>query len=91
MLILACVIAKSKKQRRKAAKALRRQQLLGMEEETQIPLYEQSTDLAGTSAKDGAGEVDVTKAQEAREELTGAMRKERRRKIKEDNFLRAMG
>lgn len=76
--------AKSKKQRRKAAKALRRQQLLGQDQEEQIPLFEQSVDLAG-------GENDTGRAQEAREELTGSMRKERRRKIKEDNFLRAMG
>lgn len=58
--------------------------MLGQDTEQKIPLFEQSVDLAG-----GADEVD--KAREAREELTGAMRKERRRKIKEDNFLRAMG
>lgn len=44
--------------------------------EQKVPMFEQSVDLAGG---------------EQRQELTGAMRKERRRKIKEDNFLRAMG
>lgn len=59
--------------------------MMGQDSEVKIPVYEQSVDLAG-----GAGEG-VEKAREAREELTGAMRKERRRKIKEGNFLRAMG
>lgn len=58
--------------------------MLGQDSEVKIPVYEQSVDLAG-------GSDDVGKALEARGELTGAMRKERRRKIKEDNFLRAMG
>ncbi|KAF2773321.1 hypothetical protein EJ03DRAFT_341107 [Teratosphaeria nubilosa] len=79
--------AKSKKQRQKAAKALRRQQLLSPESlAPKIPLYEQSIDLpAGDSTLEGALE-----AGEARHELTKAMRDQRRKKIKEDNYLRGM-
>ena len=79
--------AKSKKQRRLAAKA-ERARLTGLNasnEFAQVPLEEQSIDLpAGTSIEEGA------KALEAREELNAAMRKARRKKIKENNFLRGM-
>ena len=52
-----------------------------------VPLYEQSVDLPG-----GDGSVDGAKqAGEARSGLTKAMRDKRRKAIKEDNFLRAMG
>ena len=51
----------------------------------QVPLEEQSIDLPA-----GMGEAEGQIALEAREELTGAMRKARRKKIKENNFLRAM-
>ena len=52
-----------------------------------IPLYEQSVDLPS-----GDGTLEGAKAAgEAREELTRSMRERRRRKIKEDNFLKAMG
>jgi large subunit ribosomal protein L54 len=52
-----------------------------------IPVYEQSVDLPG-----GDGSLEGAKqAGEARGGLTKAMRDKRRKGIKEDNFLRAMG
>lgn len=79
--------AKSKKQRRIAAKALRKQQLLNPESlAPKIPLYEQSIDLP---YGDGTAQGNM-QAGEARDELTKAMRQNRRSKIKEDNFLREM-
>ena len=52
-----------------------------------IPLYEQSIDLpAGDGTLHGAIE-----AGGARQELTKAMRENRRAKIKEANFLKALG
>ncbi|KAK3117936.1 hypothetical protein LTR53_000228 [Teratosphaeriaceae sp. CCFEE 6253] len=82
------LFAKSKKQRQKAAKALRKQQLMNPEALVpKIPIYEQSVDLpSGDGTMEGA-----VGAGEAREELTKAMRDKRRKKIKEDNFLRSMG
>ncbi|KAK5706633.1 hypothetical protein LTR97_001623 [Elasticomyces elasticus] len=82
------LFAKSKKQRQKAAKALRKQQLLNPDAlAPKIPLYEQSVDLpAGDGTIEGA-----MKAGQARGELNAAMRDQRRKKIKEDNFLRSMG
>jgi large subunit ribosomal protein L54 len=50
-------------------------------------LYEQTIDLP---AGDGSLEGSI-KAQDAREELTKAMRNKRRATIKEANFLKAMG
>ncbi|CAD0090896.1 unnamed protein product [Aureobasidium vineae] len=78
----------SKKQRRVAAKALRKQQLLNPEAlAPKIPLHEQTIDLpAGDGSLQGA--ID---AMEARDALTKSMRKNRRAKIKEANFLKAMG
>ncbi|KAK5174116.1 uncharacterized protein LTR77_001196 [Saxophila tyrrhenica] len=82
------LFAKSKKQRRRAAKALRRQQLLNPDMmEPKVPLYEQSIDLP---AGDGSLEGNKS-ALDARGELTHAMRQQRRAKIKEGNFLKAMG
>lgn len=80
-------IAKSKKQRRLAHKALRKQQLLDPESlAPKVPLYEQSVDLLK-----GDGTVAGNKeAGEARQELTKAMRDHRRSKIKEANFLKEM-
>ena len=50
-----------------------------------VPLEEQSIDLpAGMDYSSGK------EAQTAREELNGAMRKARRKGIKESNFLRGM-
>ncbi|KAG9527210.1 hypothetical protein E4T50_00770 [Aureobasidium sp. EXF-12298] len=82
------LFSKSKKQRRVAAKALRKQQLLNPEAlAPKIPLHEQTIDLpAGDGTLQGA--ID---AMEARDALTKAMRKNRRAKIKEANFLKAMG
>ncbi|KAJ9648376.1 hypothetical protein H2199_001230 [Coniosporium tulheliwenetii] len=81
------LFSKSKKQRRIAAKKLRKQALLDPGSlAPKIPLYEQSIDLpAGDGSIDGA-----MMAGKAREDLTKAMRKKRRSAIKEDNFLRAM-
>ncbi|KAI4723514.1 hypothetical protein E4T48_00065 [Aureobasidium sp. EXF-10727] len=82
------LFSKSKKQRRVAAKALRKQQLLNPEAlAPKIPLHEQTIDLpAGDGSLQGA--ID---AMEARDALTKSMRKNRRAKIKEANFLKAMG
>lgn len=52
-----------------------------------IPVYEQSIDLpAGDGTAKGSLEAD-----KAREDLTKAMREQRRKAIKEANFLKAMG
>ncbi|WPG97990.1 Hypothetical protein R9X50_00077300 [Acrodontium crateriforme] len=81
------LFAKSKKQRQRAAKALRRQAAQNPDSLVpKIPLYEQSIDLPrgdGTidGAKDAAGK---------RKELTQSMRNMRRNKIKEANFLKGM-
>ncbi|KAI5272637.1 hypothetical protein E4T47_04090 [Aureobasidium subglaciale] len=82
------LFSKSKKQRRVAAKALRKQQLLNPGAlAPKIPLHEQTIDLpAGDGSLKGAIE-----AMEARDALTKSMRKNRRAKIKEANFLKAMG
>ncbi|KAF2172493.1 hypothetical protein M409DRAFT_17727 [Zasmidium cellare ATCC 36951] len=81
------LFSKSKKQRRIAAKALRKKQLQDPESMApKIPLYEQSVDLpGGDGTLQGAKEAGL-----ARSELTKAMREKRRSKIKEDNFLREM-
>jgi len=50
-----------------------------------VPLEEQSIDLPT-----GMGQEESMEAQRAREELNGAMRKSRRKRIKENNFLRGM-
>lgn len=85
--MLTTITAKSKKQRQKAAKALRKQALLNPGAlAPKIPLYEQSVDLP---AGDGGVEASV-QAAEARRELTKAMRQKRKAVIKEDNFLRSM-
>ena len=52
-----------------------------------IPLQQQSINLPG--AESGAIE-DVLYAADKREELRKAMRKERKAKIKESNFLKSM-
>lgn len=86
--MLLCLFpAKSKKERRRAAKALRKQQLIDPDSlAPKVPLYEQTVDLPG-----GDGTLEGNQAAiEARQELTKAMRNKRRSKIKEDNFLREM-
>jgi len=81
------LFSKSAKTRRKAAKALRKQNLLDPDRMApKIPIYEQSIDLPGG---DGSP-TGAVKAEAARDELTKAMRGKRRSAIKEDNFLRAM-
>ena len=79
--------AKSKKQRRLASKAARalKTESNGGNDVVKVPLEEQSIDLPA-----GIGQYETMEAQEAREELNGAMRKARRRRIKEANFLRGM-
>ena len=81
------LIAKSKKQRRLASKAARALKTgsNGANHVVKVPLEEQSIDLPA-----GMGLYESMEAQEAREELNGAMRKARRRRIKEANFLRGM-
>ncbi|KAI6801778.1 hypothetical protein KC332_g12205 [Hortaea werneckii] len=81
------LFAKSKRVRQRAAKALRRQQALNPEAlAPKIPMYEQSIDLPG-----GDGTLQgALEAGEARGELTSSMRDMRRKKIKEQNFLKAM-
>lgn len=80
--------AKSKKQRRLAAKRLRKEQAMNPEMMVpKVPIYEQTIDLpVGDGSAEGA-----VKAASAREELTKAMRNKRRATIKEANFLKAMG
>ncbi|KAF2716359.1 hypothetical protein K431DRAFT_279086 [Polychaeton citri CBS 116435] len=82
------LFSKSKKQRRAAAKALRKQQALNPESlAPKVPLNEQTIDLVS-----GDGTVQGAKdAGYARGELTDFMRDMRRKKIKEANFLKAMG
>lgn len=86
-------LAKSKKQRRLAAK---RQRLL--EEKIlksgdlsalapKIPLSQQSINLP---AKEDGDVKDALEASAKREELRKAMRKERKAKIKETNYLKSM-
>lgn len=79
--------AKSKKKRRLASKAARalKTGTQGSTHIVRVPLEEQSIDLPS-----GMGEEEGQRALEAREELTGAMRAARRRKIKENNYLRGM-
>lgn len=52
-----------------------------------VPVYEQSIDLP---AGDGSVASNL-EADQAREDLTKAMRTKRRKQIKEANFLKAMG
>ncbi|USP77099.1 hypothetical protein yc1106_04373 [Curvularia clavata] len=82
------LFSKSKKQRRLAAKRLRKEQAMNPEMMIpKVPLYEQTIDLpAGDGTLEGA-----VQAAEARDELTKAMRNKRRAAIKEANFLKAMG
>ncbi|OCK97139.1 mitochondrial 54S ribosomal protein mL54 [Cenococcum geophilum 1.58] len=81
------LFSKSKKQRRLAAKRLRKQALINPEMLTpKVPIYEQSIDLpTGDGTVQGA--VDAVKA---REDLRKAMRVKRRTTIKEGNFLKSM-
>ncbi|OMP87655.1 54S ribosomal protein L37, mitochondrial [Diplodia seriata] len=82
------LFSKSKKQRRLAAKRLRRQATLNPDLlAPKVPVYEQTIDLpAGDGSAKGSLHAD-----RAREDLTKAMRTQRRKQIKEANFLKAMG
>ena len=79
--------AKSKKQRRLASKAARALKAGGheMQQTIRVPLEEQSIDLPA-----GMGLEETRRAQGAREDLNTAMRRARRKKIKESNFLKSM-
>jgi len=86
-LMLTFPSAKSKKQRRLAAKALRKQQMANPEAMVpKVPLHEQTVDLpAGDGSIEGA-----ISAAAAREDLTKSLRRNRRSLIKEANFLKSM-
>ena len=79
--------AKSKKQRRLAAKAARAKGGAAIDGEgaRKVPLHEQSVDLPA-----GIGDEDGEKGTRAREDLRASMRDARRKKIREGNFLRGM-
>lgn len=86
-------IAKSKKQRKLAAKrqkALEAKLLAEGNLEAlapKVPLQQQSVNLPG---EQNGTVMDNLVALEKREELRKAMRKERRAKIKESNYLKSM-
>ncbi|KAI9819639.1 MAG: hypothetical protein M1827_007089 [Pycnora praestabilis] len=82
------LFSKSKKQRRAAAKRLRKQAILHPESlAPKIPIQEQSIDLPYNID----GTLDSGReAQDSREDLTRAMRGGRRKDIKEANFLKGM-
>lgn len=84
------LFSKSKKQRRAAARALRKQQLLNPESlAPKVPLHEQTIDLpSGDKTSSFSGNLD---ASSARSQLTKSMRTQRRAKIKEANFLTSVG
>ncbi|KAI9825301.1 MAG: hypothetical protein M1832_001335 [Thelocarpon impressellum] len=82
------LFSKSKKQRRLAAKALRKAQARDPETlVAKVPLEEQSVDLP-TNA-DGSVEGALS-AGESRDEITRRLRETRRAAIKESNFLKGM-
>jgi len=85
--------SKSKKQRKLAARRIRLAEERALAEGNldalmpKIPLQEQSINLPGNEAGTVEGAVE---AAAAREELRKAMRKERKAKIREDNYLKSM-
>ncbi|KAH6723586.1 mitochondrial ribosomal protein L37-domain-containing protein [Leptodontidium sp. 2 PMI_412] len=84
--------SKSAKLRRKAAKRARKLEAMRLAAgeaapEARIPITQQSIDLPFNSEGTTKGALD---AEGKREELRGAMRRERRKGIKEANFLRGM-
>lgn len=86
-------IAKSKKQRKLAAKRQRTLEARLLAEGNlealapKVPLQEQSINLPG---KEGGTTEENIAALRAREDLRKAMRKERKAKIKESNYLKSM-
>ncbi|KKA26376.1 hypothetical protein TD95_001388 [Thielaviopsis punctulata] len=91
--LAAIEFSKSKKQRRIAAKKARQLEAELMASgdlsalAPKIPLHEQSIDLPGSG--DGSFE-DSMQAAQARHELKRALRKDRKAKIKEANYLKTM-
>ncbi|RKF62653.1 putative ribosomal protein subunit l37 [Erysiphe neolycopersici] len=85
------LFSKSKKLRRKAAKKQRKLEALketsGNFQEVKVSLTQQSIDLPSNEEGTLAG---ATNAEEARKELRVAMRNERKKKIKENNYLRSV-
>ena len=79
--------AKSKGQRRLAARAARAARANPVVQVPKVPLEQQSIDLPGG---DGSLEGAMAAAR-AREEVREAMRTSRRKGIKEGNFLKTMG
>ncbi|KAH7398077.1 mitochondrial ribosomal protein L37-domain-containing protein [Cadophora sp. MPI-SDFR-AT-0126] len=84
--------SKSAKLRRKAAKRARKLEAMRLAAgeaapEARIPITQQSIDLPSNSEGTTKGALD---AEGKRGELRGAMRRERRKGIKEANFLRGM-
>ncbi|RCI15587.1 hypothetical protein L249_3471 [Ophiocordyceps polyrhachis-furcata BCC 54312] len=79
--------SKSKKTRREAAKRARALEAAGGLTAPKIPVQRQSINLPG---EEGGSVEDNIDAIYKREELRKAMRKERKAKIKETNFLKSM-
>lgn len=88
LLIDTLVVAKSKKERRQAAKRLRKLVASNPAQlAPKIPLVERSIDLPSNPQHSIQGAIE---ASEARQELTRALRAKRRASIKEKNFLKGM-
>lgn len=82
------MFGKSKKQRREAAKKARKDALLHPESlMPQLPIHHQSIDLPSNQEKTVEG---ARLAMETRDSITKELRKQRRKDIKEDNYLRTM-
>ncbi|KAG5979766.1 hypothetical protein E4U55_004768 [Claviceps digitariae] len=85
--------SKSKKQRQIAAKRQKTTEARLIAEGNlealapKIPIQQQSINLPG---EEGGSMLDAIAAAEKRQELKRAMRKERKAKIKEDNYLKSM-
>ncbi|RKF65941.1 hypothetical protein GcC1_114003 [Golovinomyces cichoracearum] len=85
------LFSKSKKLRKKAAKKQRKLDAIkkasGKIDEVQIPLTQQSIDLP---SNENGSWVGASVAEEGRNELRAAMRVERRKGIKEKNYLKSV-
>ncbi|KAK3394371.1 mitochondrial ribosomal protein L37-domain-containing protein [Podospora didyma] len=90
--------SKSKKQRRLAIRRQRAEEAKMLQSGNlealapKVPLGKQSINLAGGSSEEGGGGglKEAVFAAEKREELRKALRKDRKAKIKESNFLKTM-
>lgn len=91
VLLIKSSLAKSKKVRRKVAKAARKAEekvrLSGIIIEPKIPITKQSIDLPSNETGTAEGALE---AERTRGELRSGMRRERRSNIKEKNFLKSM-